>query len=190
MADKPADPRAVLQPAYLHVHQYAAGGPSARLLHRARRPAGGVEKLRGYMREKARELGIEGIRCNAAGCLDRCEFGPNMVIYPEGVWYHYEITAGHRRDPRDARQERRPGRAADAAARPAAAEALRPGAAALPTRSSPRRPRRGIAAIAVIRALRAGARAGPSTALAGGLPPPRVARHVPVPRPESRRAAR
>ena len=43
-------------------------------------------------REKARELGIEGIRCNAAGCLDRCEFGPNMVIYPEGVWYKYEST--------------------------------------------------------------------------------------------------
>jgi (2Fe-2S) ferredoxin len=22
-----------------------------------------------------------------AGCLDRCELGPCMVIYPEGVWY-------------------------------------------------------------------------------------------------------
>jgi (2Fe-2S) ferredoxin len=54
--------------------------------------AGGVEKLRGYMREKAKTLGIENIRCNAAGCLDRCEFGPNMVIYPEGVWYRYEST--------------------------------------------------------------------------------------------------
>jgi (2Fe-2S) ferredoxin len=52
--------------------------------------AGGVEKLRGYMREKARQMGIESIRCNASGCLDRCEFGPNMVIYPEGVWYRYE----------------------------------------------------------------------------------------------------
>ena len=54
---------------------------------------GGVEKLRGYAREKARQLGIENIRCNGAGCLDRCEFGPNMVIYPEGVWYRYENTA-------------------------------------------------------------------------------------------------
>jgi (2Fe-2S) ferredoxin len=54
--------------------------------------AGGVDKLRGYMREKARALGIESIRFNAAGCLDRCEFGPNMVIYPEGVWYRYEST--------------------------------------------------------------------------------------------------
>jgi (2Fe-2S) ferredoxin len=44
------------------------------------------------MREKARSLGIENIRVNASGCLDRCELGPNMVIYPEGVWYHYEST--------------------------------------------------------------------------------------------------
>ena len=54
--------------------------------------AGGSEKMRGYMREKARAMGIENIRCNAAGCLDRCELGPNMVIYPEGTWYHYENT--------------------------------------------------------------------------------------------------
>jgi (2Fe-2S) ferredoxin len=44
------------------------------------------------MREKAKTLGVENIRCNAAGCLDRCELGPNMVIYPEGVWYRYEST--------------------------------------------------------------------------------------------------
>src|ERR1700731_1106874 len=54
--------------------------------------AGGSEKLRAYMREKAKALGIENIRVNASGCLDRCELGPNMVIYPEGVWYHYDNT--------------------------------------------------------------------------------------------------
>jgi (2Fe-2S) ferredoxin len=54
--------------------------------------AGGSEKLHGYMREKARQMGIENIRCNTSGCLERCELGPNMVIYPEGVWYHYENT--------------------------------------------------------------------------------------------------
>ena len=58
----------------------------------ARGSGGGFDKLRGYMREKARAAGVENIRPNAAGCLDRCEFGPNMVIYPEGVWYHYETT--------------------------------------------------------------------------------------------------
>lgn len=26
-------------------------------------------------------------RVNTAGCLDRCELGPTIVIYPEAVWY-------------------------------------------------------------------------------------------------------
>lgn len=53
----------------------------------------GSEKLRNYMKVRAKELGLDGIRINAAGCLDRCELGPTMVIYPEGVWYGYRSTA-------------------------------------------------------------------------------------------------
>jgi (2Fe-2S) ferredoxin len=52
----------------------------------------GAEKLRGYMKNRARELGLKTVRINAAGCLDRCELGPTMVIYPEGVWYGYKTT--------------------------------------------------------------------------------------------------
>ena len=33
------------------------------------------------------------IRINLAGCLNMCERGPTMVIYPEGVWYRYENEA-------------------------------------------------------------------------------------------------
>ena len=29
------------------------------------------------------------IRINQAGCLDRCELGPVLVIYPEETWYTY-----------------------------------------------------------------------------------------------------
>ena len=29
------------------------------------------------------------VRINKAGCLDRCEEGPVMVIYPQGTWYTY-----------------------------------------------------------------------------------------------------
>ena len=29
------------------------------------------------------------IRVNRAGCLSRCDFGPVIVIYPEGTWYTY-----------------------------------------------------------------------------------------------------
>lgn len=27
------------------------------------------------------------IRANRAGCLDQCEHGPTVVVYPEAVWY-------------------------------------------------------------------------------------------------------
>jgi (2Fe-2S) ferredoxin len=47
----------------------------------------GAIKLRNYMKAKVKELGIDQTRINQSGCLDRCELGPTMVIYPEGVWY-------------------------------------------------------------------------------------------------------
>ena len=46
-------------------------------------------QLRNYMKARTKELGLERVRINASGCLDRCELGPTMVIYPEGVWYTY-----------------------------------------------------------------------------------------------------
>lgn len=50
-------------------------------------------RLRNYMKARAKELGVAKTRVNTAGCLDRCELGPVMVIYPEGVWYRYDDTA-------------------------------------------------------------------------------------------------
>ena len=47
----------------------------------------GSVELRAYMKNRAKELGIDGVRINAAGCLDRCELGPTVVVYPEGGWY-------------------------------------------------------------------------------------------------------
>ena len=90
MASAPADPRLFYEHhIFMCTNVRPEGHPRGCCTARAA-AGGGVEKLRGYMREKAKMLGIENIRCNAAGCLDRCEFGPNMVIYPEGVWYRYE----------------------------------------------------------------------------------------------------
>jgi (2Fe-2S) ferredoxin len=32
--------------------------------------------------------GIKGkVRANKSGCLDQCEHGPTVVVYPEAVWY-------------------------------------------------------------------------------------------------------
>ncbi|HYD31814.1 MAG TPA: (2Fe-2S) ferredoxin domain-containing protein [Azospirillaceae bacterium] len=53
----------------------------------------GAEKIQGYMKARAKELGLKNIRVNKSGCLDRCELGPVMVIYPEGIWYSYHDTA-------------------------------------------------------------------------------------------------
>lgn len=47
----------------------------------------GSEDLRNYMKKRAKEMGLQDIRINSAGCLDRCELGPCVVIYPEGIWY-------------------------------------------------------------------------------------------------------
>jgi (2Fe-2S) ferredoxin len=92
MADAPADPALFYEKhIFMCTNVRPEGHPRGCCMARSEE-AGGVEKLRGYMREKARQLGIEKLRFNAAGCLDRCEFGPNMVIYPEGVWYRYEST--------------------------------------------------------------------------------------------------
>jgi (2Fe-2S) ferredoxin len=55
--------------------------------------AKGAEGLRDYMKKRAKELKIKGVRVNQSGCLDRCELGPTLVIYPEGVWYHYDNEA-------------------------------------------------------------------------------------------------
>jgi (2Fe-2S) ferredoxin len=52
----------------------------------------GARALRDYAKKRCKELGIAGpgrVRINTAGCLDRCEQGPVMVIYPEDTWYTY-----------------------------------------------------------------------------------------------------
>jgi (2Fe-2S) ferredoxin len=49
----------------------------------------GAQDLQQYMKIKCKEEGLKDIRINTSGCLNRCELGPVMVIYPQGVWYHY-----------------------------------------------------------------------------------------------------
>ena len=54
--------------------------------------AKGASEMRDYAKARVKALGLAGpgrVRINQAGCLDRCEEGPCVVIYPEGVWYTY-----------------------------------------------------------------------------------------------------
>lgn len=55
--------------------------------------AKGSEALRDYMKARVKEVKIPHARVNMAGCLDRCEEGPCIVIYPAGTWYRIETRA-------------------------------------------------------------------------------------------------
>ncbi len=39
------------------------------------------------MKLGAAKAGLKDVRINQSGCLDHCEYGPTIVIYPEAVWY-------------------------------------------------------------------------------------------------------
>lgn len=50
------------------------------------------QALRDYAKQRIKALGLNGagrVRINQSGCLDRCEEGPVMVVYPEETWYCY-----------------------------------------------------------------------------------------------------
>jgi (2Fe-2S) ferredoxin len=47
-----------------------------------------AEALRNQFKVELKKRGLSGeVRANKAGCLDQCEHGPNLVIYPQGIWY-------------------------------------------------------------------------------------------------------
>ncbi len=51
-----------------------------------------AKEMRDYAKQRSKALGIAGpgqTRINTAGCLDRCQEGPVLVVYPEGTWYSY-----------------------------------------------------------------------------------------------------
>jgi (2Fe-2S) ferredoxin len=70
----------------------------------------GAQPMRDYAKKQVKALGLAGegkVRINQSGCLDRCELGPVMVVYPEEIWYTYvdqsdvdEIIEEHLKDGR------------------------------------------------------------------------------------------
>lgn len=52
----------------------------------------GAQAMQEYAKKRIKELGMAGagkIRINKSGCLDRCEEGPVLVVYPDATWYTY-----------------------------------------------------------------------------------------------------
>lgn len=48
----------------------------------------GGPEVRDALKKRLGERGVkEWVRANNAGCLDQCEHGVTVVVYPEQVWY-------------------------------------------------------------------------------------------------------
>jgi (2Fe-2S) ferredoxin len=48
----------------------------------------GSEALRNAFKKELKNAGFGQLaRANHAGCLDQCEHGPIVVVYPQGIWY-------------------------------------------------------------------------------------------------------
>ncbi len=87
-AERPGDPAPYYRShVFCCTNERVAGHPRGCCMDK------GAITLRNYMKARAKDLGLEGVRVNASGCLDRCELGPTMVIYPEGVWYACKTKA-------------------------------------------------------------------------------------------------
>jgi len=63
----------------------------------------GKSELVPQLQQFSKAAGLSGRICiNKSGCLDQCEHGPVVVVYPEAVWYGHvqpedaqEIVAEH-----------------------------------------------------------------------------------------------
>ena len=75
---------------YFRLHLFVCTNTRPDGHHRGSCANKGSVALRNYMKARAKELGLGGVRINSAGCLDRCELGPVVVVYPDGIWYRCE----------------------------------------------------------------------------------------------------
>jgi (2Fe-2S) ferredoxin len=54
----------------------------------------GGTAVRARFKQLVAEHGLKStVRANMAGCLDQCEHGITVVVYPEGVWYGHVTLA-------------------------------------------------------------------------------------------------
>lgn len=52
----------------------------------------GAEAAFDHMKARVKKLRLSGegkVRINRAGCLDRCNEGPLLVVYPQAIWYTF-----------------------------------------------------------------------------------------------------
>jgi (2Fe-2S) ferredoxin len=84
-----SDPDDMAQPYYKHhvffcINQREGAEPCC--------AARGSVELQAYAKERIKALRRNGpgaVRINKSGCLDRCDAGPCLVVYPDGIWYTF-----------------------------------------------------------------------------------------------------
>lgn len=55
---------------------------------------GGGLVLYAKLKNMIKERGLRGrVRVSKAGCLNRCEDGPNIMVFPDNVWYSHVAEA-------------------------------------------------------------------------------------------------
>ncbi len=54
---------------------------------------GGQEVFAAFAEELAQRGYPSDGKVTATGCLTPCQYGPNLVVYPEGIWYA-DLTPG------------------------------------------------------------------------------------------------
>lgn len=48
----------------------------------------GSQQLKAIFKGAIKDAGLKhSVRTNDSGCLDQCEHGPVVVVYPEAIWY-------------------------------------------------------------------------------------------------------
>ncbi len=74
-------------PAFTH-HVFVCGNAREPGHPRGSCDPGGRQPLRDAFKKELKKAGVaRTTRANHAGCLDQCEHGPVVAIYPQGIWY-------------------------------------------------------------------------------------------------------
>ena len=74
-------------PAFKH-HVFVCGNTREPGHKRGSCDPSGHQALREAFKSELKRAGLGPIaRANQAGCLDQCEHGPTVAIYPRGIWY-------------------------------------------------------------------------------------------------------
>lgn len=61
---------------------FRVAGDSKGVCHRKESAA-----LLPYLENELADRGMDDVMVSSTGCMNRCEKGPLMVVYPEGSWY-------------------------------------------------------------------------------------------------------